>query len=209
MGHITFISNTFKPNNFKMIIRKATLLDLESVASCLLLAMEELFYQFTGIKDYDTAKNLMIHFVKTENNQYSWQNCLIAESEGKVIAAINIYDGADLIKLRQPVLDCIRENFNPHFDPENETREGEIYIDSLGVDPRWQGKGIGTKLLMYIIDHYVEKGDKTVGLIVETGNENAKGLYLKLGFTYAGMKTLAGKQFEHLQISTNSESLQI
>jgi hypothetical protein len=124
-----------------MIIRKAIVEDVESVASCLLLAMEELFYQFTGIKDYDMAKNLMIHFVKTENNQYSWQNCLVAESEGKVIAAINIYDGADLIKLRQSVLDYIRSNFNPAFDPENETREGEIYIDSLGVDPRWQGKG--------------------------------------------------------------------
>jgi len=188
-----------------MIIRKATPADIEYVASCLLLAMEELFYEFTATKDHDTAKSLMIYFVRGENNQYSWQNCLVAETEGEVIAAINIYDGADLIKLRQPVLDYIRANFNPAFDPENETREGEIYIDSLGVLPGWQGKGIATQLLMHLIDQYVARDGKTLGLIVETGNEHAKTLYLKLGFTYAGRKTLAGKQFEHLQMSTKSD----
>ncbi len=184
-----------------MIIRKATAKDIKSVASCLLLAMEELFYQFAGIKDYETVKNLMIYFVKTQHNQYSYGNCLVAETEGQVIAAVNVYDGADLITLRQPVLDYIRANFNPGFDPEIETREGEIYIDSLGVDPSWQGKGTATRLLMYLIDQYVEKRGKVLGLIVDAGNENAKALYLKLGFTIAGKKTLAGKQFEHLQMS--------
>lgn len=143
----------------------------------------------------------MLDFVKTENNQYSYNNCLVAEFKGEVIAAINIYDGADLIKLRQPVLDYIRTNFNPAFDPENETREVEIYIDSLGVLPDWQGKGIASQLLRYLIDQYVERNGKTLGLIVEAGNEHAKALYLKLGFTYAGKKTLAGKQLEHLQMS--------
>jgi ribosomal protein S18 acetylase RimI-like enzyme len=190
-----------------MIIRKATKADCEHVASCLMLAMEDIFYNFTGQRDYQVTRDLMRHFVMTENNQYSYQNCLVGELEGKVIAAVNCYDGADLIRLRQPVMDYIRANFNPSFNPENETQEGEIYIDSLGVDPRWQGKGIATRLLIHIIDQYVERDGKTLGLIVEAGNENAKALYLKLGFTYTGMKTLAGKEFEHLQISAKRKRI--
>lgn len=192
-----------------MIIRKTTKADCEHVASCLMLAMEEIFYNFTGQSDYPVTRDLMLHFVMTENNQYSYQNCLVTELEGKVIAAVNCYDGADLIKLRQPVIDYIRANLNPAFDPENETQAGEIYIDSLGVDPLWQGKGIASKLLTHIIEQQVEKNGKTIGLIVEAGNENARSLYLKLGFTYAGMKTLAGKEFEHLQISSKDKSASV
>jgi ribosomal protein S18 acetylase RimI-like enzyme len=190
-----------------MIIRKATKADCEHISSCLMLAMEEIFYNFTGQNNYKVTRDLMLHFVMTENNQYSYQNCLVAELEGKVIAAVNCYDGADLIRLRQPVMDYIRANFNPNFNPENETQEGEIYIDSLGVDPRWQGKGIASKLLKHIIEQQVEANGKTLGLIVEAGNENARSLYLKLGFTYAGMKPLAGKEFDHLQISAKRKRI--
>jgi ribosomal protein S18 acetylase RimI-like enzyme len=189
-----------------MRIRDATKADCESVASCLLLAMEELFYSFTGRKSYQVVKDLMLHFVMAENNQYSYHNCLVAESEGKVIGAISFYDGEELEKLRQPVIDYIRANFNPTFTPENETQEGEIYIDSLGVLPGWQGNGIATRLLSKLIDEQVEKRGKTLGLIVEAGNENARNLYMKLGFTWVGIKSFAGKQFEHLQISMKSRN---
>jgi ribosomal protein S18 acetylase RimI-like enzyme len=189
-----------------MTIRKAIKADCLSIASCLFLAMEEILYNFTGQKNSRVARDLMLYFVKTENNQYSYRNCLVAESEGKVIGAINCYDGAELEKLRQPVMDYIRANFNPTFAPENETREGEIYIDSLGVLPGWQGKGIATKLLSHLIEEQVEKKGRTLGLIVEAGNENARNLYMKLGFTCVGIRSFAGKQFEHLQITMKSRN---
>jgi ribosomal protein S18 acetylase RimI-like enzyme len=189
-----------------MTIRKATHADSESVAECLFLAMQEIFYNFIGQKNARQAWDLMLHFVKTENNQYSYHNCLVAESEGKVTGAINCYDGGELEKLRQPVIDYIRANFNPTFAPENETREGEIYIDSLGVLPEWQGKGIATMLLSHLIEEQVEKKGRTLGLIVEAGNENARGLYIKLGFSCVGIRSFAGKQFEHLQITIKNRN---
>jgi ribosomal protein S18 acetylase RimI-like enzyme len=182
-------------------IRKTTKADCDYIAACLLLAMEEILYNFTGHRNYQIVKDLMLHFVKTENNQYSYNNCLVAEHEGKVIAAVNYYDGSDLVKLRQPILDYIRANYNSAFNPEMETEEGEIYIDSLGVNPLWQGKGLATQLLRQIITEFALRKGKTVGLIVEPENEKARRLYLKLGFSFAGMKTLAGKRFEHFQIS--------
>lgn len=183
-----------------MIIRKATIADSDLLATYLLLAMEDIVYNFIGKKDYSAAKNLLQHFAKQEQNQYSYQNCWVMESVGKIIAAVNVYDGAKLVQLRQPVSQYIQTNFNDDFNPEDETQAGEYYIDSLGVAPEWQGKGIGSMLLKFLIEKYVVQNGETLGLLVDDENPNAKRLYLKLGFKSVGKKILVGKQLEHLQI---------
>lgn len=193
--------NQLNRKELKMIIREATIADSESITNYLLLVMEDFFYIFIGKKDYVAVKNLLFHFVKGEQNQYSYQNCWVVQIDGKVIAAVNIYDGANLIQLREPVLKYIKTKYNNGFNPENETQAGELYIDSIGVDPEWQGKGIGTKLLNFIIEKQVVQKGQTLGLLVEDEKPDAKRLYLKLGFKPVGKKTLVGKQLEHFQIN--------
>lgn len=183
-----------------MLIRKAFLTDSERISSCLLLAMEEIVYRFMGEESSEKAQAFMFYFVEKENNQYSWQNCWVVEDEGRVIAAVNVYDGAQLHELRQPVIDYIKTRFNRHIILEDETQSGEYYIDSLGVYPEHRGKGIGTNFMQFLIDEYVTKHHQTLGLLVDEDNEPAKGLYRKLGFKTSGTKTLLGKQLEHLQI---------
>lgn len=186
-----------------MIIRKAAASDSKYIAPILLLAMEDIIYKFICKDDYNSALEFLQHFVETENNQYSYQNCFVAEENNEIIGAVNIYNGSDLEALRMPIVDYVRTNFNPEFDPEFETRAGEFYIDSLGVNPNHQGKGIGSKILQFLIAKYVSKNKQTLGLLVEEDNPLAKNLYLKLGFKVAGAKTLVGKKLDHLQISPN------
>jgi len=118
----------------------------------------------------------------------------------KVVAAINLYNGALLSELRQPVIEYLRSKLNNDFNFEDETQAGEYYIDSLSVNPNQQSKGIGTKLLRFVIDEYVNKRSQTLGLLVDEINPNAKNLYLKLGFKSAGTRILFGKNMEHLQL---------
>ncbi len=183
-----------------MVVRKAKLSDSEIIATYLLLAMEEIVYKFLGEKDPEKAKEFMLHFVQTDNNQYSYQNCWVAENDSEVVAAVNIYNGAQLSELRQPVLEYLNSRFNNDFKPEDETQVGEYYIDSIGVNTNQQNQGTGTKLLQFLIDEYVTKGNQTLGLIVDEGNQNARRLYLKLGFKSTGQRVLFGKNMEHLQI---------
>ena len=183
-----------------ILVRKATLNDSEIIATHLLLAMDEIVYKFIGEEDPEKAKEFMLHFVKKDNNQYSYQNCWVVEDNMKVVAAVNLYNGALLSELREPVIEYVRSKFNKDFNPEDETQAGEYYIDSLGVNPNQQSKGIGTKLLQFVIDEYVNKHSQTLGLLVDETNPNAKRLYLKLGFKSAGRKVLFGKNMEHLQI---------
>lgn len=183
-----------------MIIRKATPPDAENIAPLLLMAMEDIVFKFIGERDQEKAKKFLLHFIKNEDNQYSYQNCLVAEIGNEVVAAVSFYDGARLATLRQPVLEFIHEHFDENFQPEDETGSGEFYIDSIGVSLAHRGKGVGTTLLQFLIDEYVNKQAKTLGLLVDEENPAAKKLYVKLGFKSAENLLFAGKQMEHLQI---------
>ena len=177
--------------------------DAGTIAGCLLLAMEEIVFRFIGERNSQKAAEFMLYFTEKENNQYSYQNCWVAEAGGEVIAAANLYDGAALKKLRQPVMDYIKTRFKRDVEPEDETEAGEYYLDSLGVRPDQQGKGTGAKLLRFLVDEYVLKNRQTLGLLVDEDNPGAKRLYLKMGFTCVGHKVLLGKRMEHLQVNAN------
>lgn len=185
------------------MIRKARLEDSLSIAKCLFLAMDEIIFQFIGQKNETVALAFLEHFAQSVNNQYSYQNCIVVELDGKVVAAMNSYDGAKLFELKQPIADYIKTQYKIPFDVENETAAGEWYIDSIGVLPESRGLGIGTQLLQLAIKEYVILSHKTLGLLVETNNPKAKKLYLKLGFRKVGMKKLVGKELEHLQLFPN------
>lgn len=189
-----------------MKIRKARSEDSRFIVPYLLLAMEEIAYEFIGEKSYQKASDFLFEMVSKKENQYSYENCWIVESKDQIIAVACLYDGGKLHKLRKPVAAYIHQHFGKDFNPEDETQAGEIYIDCVGVNPNQQGKGIGSKIFEFLIDEYVTKQRQTLGLLVDYDNPKAEKLYLKLGFTNVGEKTLVGKTLKHMQYicSTNS-----
>ena len=184
-----------------MIIRKAELRDTKKVAEYLLLAMEEIVYEFIEERSPEKAAAFMNMCVENENNQYSYQNAWVAEENNEVIGAVVIYDGAELYFLRENVEKYIKSVTLKLFQPEDETQSGEYYIDSFGVSKEHQGKGIGSKMLTHLIQEYHEKQGLALGLLVEKENPAAKRLYQRLGFKKVGEKMLVGKEMEHMQIS--------
>lgn len=185
-----------------MIIRKAEKSDSKAIAKLLLLAMENIFYSFIGEKSFDKAHKTLMELIEMPENQYSYENTWVIQLNNEVIAASNVYDGAELEKLRTPVKKLIEAKFNHNFNPEDETQAGEIYIDCIGVSQAHQGKGLGSKMLSFLIDKYVHQEGQTLGLLVDQGNPNAKRLYLKMGFSEVGTKVLEGKHLCHLQIKS-------
>ena len=182
-----------------MIIRKATANDSEAIAKLLMLVMKFMVYRFIGEENEEKATKFLIHFIREQANQYSYQNCYVAEENGLVVGVIDIYDGADLEVLRRPILDHIRQKFNPELTIEDETQAGEYYIDCISVDPFYQGKGIGAQLLKHVINEFCTIDKQTIGLLVDQKNPKAKRLYLGLGFEKVDEKILCGHEMEHLQ----------
>lgn len=185
-----------------MMIRKATKADSLPIAELMLLAMSDIVYAFIGSKDPPQALDFMFHLVKQKGNQYSFEHTWLAEENNQVIGSITVYDGAKLQQLRQPVLSLLSRDYGRNISPENETEPGEFYIDTIAVHPAHQGKGLGTELLKFVINHFVYQKGKTLGLLVNIENPKAKGLYLQLGFDKVGEKQLMGHPYEHLQVKS-------
>jgi ribosomal protein S18 acetylase RimI-like enzyme len=119
----------------------------------------------------------------------------------QITATACVYNGKNLHQLRQPVATYIQYHFHKEFNPEDETQAGEYYIDCISVNPAFQGQGVGSKMLLFLIDEYVQRQQNTLGLLVDADNPSAKKLYLRLGFQSVDYRTLAGKPMEHLQFS--------
>lgn len=182
-----------------MLIRKAKSEESKTIAPLILLAMEDIVYSFIGENSKEKATKFLNSLIQEKSNQYSYENCWVADIKNKIVAVAIVYDGSKLKELRKPVEEKVKTMFNKHFSPEDETEKGEYYIDSVGVHPNQQGKGIGSKIFRFLIDEYVYRREKTLGLLVDKNNPEAKKLYVKLGFEVVGEKNLEDKTMEHLQ----------
>jgi ribosomal protein S18 acetylase RimI-like enzyme len=63
-----------------------------------------------------------------------------------------------------------------------EYRPAEIYLSRIEIGPRYQGHGIGTRVIITLIDEATQKGQDLV-LDVLTVNHRAQALYQRLGMT--------------------------
>jgi ribosomal-protein-alanine N-acetyltransferase len=67
-------------------------------------------------------------------------------------------------------------------DARGQAKNGEAKIISLAVEPSWRGKGIGTKLTNFLINHLKKRGVKEIFLHVRTQNKTGVSFYQNLGF---------------------------
>ena len=58
-----------------------------------------------------------------------------------------------------------------------------VYLEAFRIDKKYQGKGLGQKLIEYTINDLKENGFKEFTIGVEEDNEKAKHIYFKYGFT--------------------------
>jgi ribosomal protein S18 acetylase RimI-like enzyme len=182
-------------------IRPARPEDYKQVAPLIVQAMEYLACTFTNTTNPQKAYPLFEHFFQQTANQYSFQHTLVYAEAAEIMGSITFYDGQLLPKYRAPFLKYIAEVYKvTDLTIEDETILGEVYIDTLSVYPKHQGKGIGKKLLAAAIKHARQDGHKKIGLLVDFENPNAKRLYVALGFESIGKKQLGNGIYEHLQL---------
>ncbi|TKB99990.1 GNAT family N-acetyltransferase [Pedobacter cryotolerans] len=179
------------------MIRNASPADANDLVKLMMLAMGDLPFKFIASADQSIAFSLLMDFVLKEGNQYCLSNTFVYVLDEKVVGAINAYDGGAIEQLRKPFFDYIRKAFHHGvFDMDVESEAGEYYIDTLAVNPSYQGKGIGKDLIKYVINHAERIGFDKVGLLVS--NPDAKRLYEKLGFKKVGYRYLLDNKHEHL-----------
>lgn len=184
------------------MIRKAKMEDAASIAELITQAMGSLANKFTANKGDHEAIELLLRFIRLKDNQYSLNHILVYELAGKVVGEINAYDGSKIEELRRPFFDYLIEHYHPNgFTMEKESQGGEFYIDTLSVNPTYQGKGIGKHLINSAIAWAKELGHQKIGLLVNLENRDAKRLYENLGFRKENEVYLLGSIHEHLVLN--------
>ena len=130
-------------------------------------------------------KILKEEFVKLKNlfpgNEELWikyKNQRLKEFENN---EIDVY----ALEENEKFIGEITVNYISH-DLETETIPNiRVYFEAYRIDKKYQGKGLGQKLIEYVINDLKEIGYTEFTIGVEEDNEKAKHIYFKYGFTQA------------------------
>lgn len=178
------------------MIRRARKEEAAQIAELFMLAwpVEEIL-ESNGIS-YEQLHESMTAIAAAEETIYSYENTFVAEVDGKVVGAMCAYDGADYIRLKQPIVDLLGADSG--FAQLKETEAGEFYLDSVGVLPEYRSRGIASSLFEAQCERAASLGHKVAGLIVDVDKPQAEALYARLGFTYLDNKDFFGHTMKHM-----------
>ena len=192
-----------------MTITKATPAHAADIAQLIMTAMTEDCCQFLAGKDHtlDDFYQMMVKLVLMDDSQYCWRNAFVAVDDeaspddiekAPVAGAIVGYDGKDLHRLRRRFQEAAMADWQMDYsNMDDETAEGEFYLDSLAVYPHYRKRGIASQLLNRFIEHAASLG-LPAALLVDKGNPSAERLYTSLGFEYCNDATWGGHAMRHL-----------
>lgn len=149
-----------------------------------------------GLGDF---RAMMTTLVEREDSQYSYLNTLVAMDGERLVGIAVSYDGGRLHELRQAFIQAAKARIGKdHTGMDDETQAGELYLDSLAVEPDYRRRGIARLLLAATKRKADQMGMPCVGLLVDKGNPAGERLYASAGFQYANDSRWGGHPMKHL-----------
>jgi ribosomal protein S18 acetylase RimI-like enzyme len=110
-----------------------------------------------------------------EGVAFSYQNCLVAEHEGRVVGMLHSF------AMNPP--EAPETESDPVLRPYAELEDyGSLYISGLAVLPAYRGRGLGRRLLLAAHERAKAIGRPRVSLICFEANANAMRLYRSEGY---------------------------
>lgn len=185
-------------------IRPATIADAAFIAKNVMAAMgHDEVYSGGGEEWLQQLIPHMEIICRREDVLYSWKRSYIAEVNGIPAGSLTAYEGTDYKETQTRTFSLFDGPLNFDLDlMQDETREGEFYLDSAAVLPEFRGQGIGRALLQFGITKGKELGVDYVTLLVSPQNPKAKRLYRSLGFRDAGEVFAFGEYFQRMKMDT-------
>lgn len=131
--------------------------------------------------------------------ELGYKNHIVGELDGKVIAAGTAFDGESTLNFFLAAARQIASFYGLAALPVMQhglqvesiiqPPKGRLhYIAHLGVDSSLQSKGIGSKLVEYLMEQGRKAGKSQAALDVSVLNPRAQALYERLGFKLTGQR---------------------
>lgn len=138
------------------------------------------------------AQDFLRHAFRQGGGEFGWRNHVAGVAEGRVVAIGAGWDGRQSIAFTLAAARQIFGFFGPikawgviirGLKVESVIRPagaGEFYVGHLGVDPAMRSRGLGAKLMTYLLA--LATACPKALLDVDAGNPRAQALYERLGF---------------------------
>lgn len=166
-----------------MLIREAKKEDARAVASFIAMAESEMVHHFTGTTDPEKSVDALLEFILSPvPNRYSLGNNLVAEIDGQAVASAIAFPADSQPELDIPIIEAMnRRGYNLErlfFEGE----PGTFYLSTMGVNPAYRGRGVGSTLMQAAQDKGKRLGFKEASLLVSKGKPKVQALYERTGF---------------------------
>ena len=164
-------------------IRGAVKEDAKKAVELIHIAITDIAEQLTGQTKKETIRETLSQFFREDNNRLSFQNMMVADILGEVAGIIITYPGEDAARLDEPILKRLRmKRRDEEILLDKEADEMDFYLDTICVDERFRGYGIGSILIKEAEKVALQKGYSRVSLNVSHDNPNARKLYQQIGY---------------------------
>ncbi|UOY92655.1 GNAT family N-acetyltransferase [Ectobacillus sp. JY-23] len=181
------------------MIRNAVITDQTEVAVLLYNALHEIAEKLTGGNTHEEVLAGLRHWFSQPGNRLSYENCLIAEQDGRPVGVIVLYHGNEANRLDAPIVTYLRKlHGDASIILEKEADDDEYYIDTLSVHPDYSGKGIGSALIQKAEEQCQMLGYHKIAILADMSNTRALSLYKHRGYIHDYTITLVGEPFAHL-----------
>lgn len=143
--------------------------------------------EIKAVTEENRESILSLHVHKSQISYIeSTKQCLEDASECQYYKPAGLYYEGELVGFAM-------YGWFPEFDEEN--KNGRVWLDRFFIDERFQGQGLGSKMLEALIHHLAEQYTcNRIYLSIFENNIHALRLYQKFGFTFNGELDFNGEK---------------
>ena len=175
----------------EILYRRGRVEDCSKIAEGIDLASGGIVeFLFHGLLENYTAAEVMAEFLRDETGYDSYKNAIVAEYQGDIVGIVYSYPA----KFHE--ISAESKEFFPSdrlallTDFFNSRVENSLFLDSIYVDGKFRGHGIGNRLIELTKQKAREKGYQQLSLMVMNENIIARRAYERNNF----------KIFKHIDV---------
>lgn len=166
-----------------MLIRPATKEDAPAIASFISMAEGEMVQFFTGTDNREAAARELVKFVlDPRQSRYSLEQNLVAEIDGRPAGSVMSFPADRQHELDEVVIEALNKRGIGLRRLSFEGIPGTYYLSTMGVNPDFRGKGVGTALMEAAEERARKLGFSRASLLVSPDKPRAKNLYERRGY---------------------------
>lgn len=180
-----------------ILIRQAQPEDAEKAAPLIINAIGDIANHMTAQQKPAAVLKKIEEMVRGEHTRHSYRYTYTATVNGDIAGILVLYHGNQAESLDRYLIDQLKKQGHERtIEPEAHT--DEWYIDTVSVDPKYQGQRIGSKLFEFAEERVSSQGGGKLSLNVDVDKEAAIRLYKRLGYSISEPWTIIGEPFHHM-----------